>query len=255
MDEILKLMLSRHSYRGPYDPNRRIRQEDLTMILEAAQWAPTAHNMQNFEVVVVNDKQMLAEIGNLPVRLSESFLRENYAQLSFTEEEFRRRRTGILASMFPASWTEPGEWQPDGGGTLSQLAFLSRSMQDTPLLLIVLYDTRRRAPASEGDVLGFISLGCVLENMWLMSESLGLSLHVLSAFSGDTVEQQVKYLLQIPDFQRIAYACSLGYPAPRKVEYLRVRRELQDFVHYNRFGNRDLEWPAAATESKEAKSK
>ena len=129
MDEILKLMLSRHSYRGPYDPNRRIRQEDLTMILEAAQWAPTAHNMQNFEVVVVNDKQMLAEIGNLPVRLSESFLRENYAQLSFTEEEFRRRRTGVLASdgrqsKFPAddkqnsrhddNWTNENPVHGDG---------------------------------------------------------------------------------------------------------------------------------------------
>jgi hypothetical protein len=29
------------------------------------------------------------------------------------------------------------------------------------------YDNRKRAPASEGDALGLISLGCVLENMRL----------------------------------------------------------------------------------------
>lgn len=81
--------------------------------------------MQNFEILIVNDKPTLQAIGDLPVRLSETFLRENYAQISFTEEEFRRRRTGVMASMFPTSWTEPGEWLPDGGGTLSQLSFLS----------------------------------------------------------------------------------------------------------------------------------
>lgn len=245
MDNTLRLIRNRQSYRGAYDPERPVKQEDLAMILEAARWAPTAHNMQNFEIVAVNDKQALQAIGDLPVRLSETFLRENYAQLSFSEEEFRRRRTGVLASMFPASWTEPGEWLPDGGGTLSQLSFLSRSMLDTPLLLIVLYDERRRAPASEGDVLGFISLGCVLENIWLMAESLGISMHVLSAFSGEGVEPQVKRLLQIPEFLRIAYACSLGYPVPSEVEYLRLRRETRDFLHYNRFGSHDIKWPAA----------
>ena len=46
---------------------------------------------------------------------------------------------------------------------------LSVSLQDSPCLLLVLYDTRKRAPASERDVLGFISIGCVMENMWLMA--------------------------------------------------------------------------------------
>ena len=30
---------------------------------------------------------------------------------------------------------------------------------------------RKRAPASEGDALGIMSLGCVMQNMWLMAES------------------------------------------------------------------------------------
>lgn len=77
-------------------------------------------------------------------------------------------------------------------------------MLDTSLLLVVLYDECRRAPASEGDVLGLISLGCVLENIWLMAESLGIRLHVLSAFTGEGVEPQVKRLLHIPEFLRIA---------------------------------------------------
>ncbi len=29
-----------------------------------ARWAPTAHNMQNFEVIVVDDNEVLEIIGN-----------------------------------------------------------------------------------------------------------------------------------------------------------------------------------------------
>jgi hypothetical protein len=32
-------------------------------------------------------------------------------------------------------------------------------------LLVILFDPSKRAPASEGDVLGMMSLGCVMENM------------------------------------------------------------------------------------------
>ena len=32
-------------------------------------------------------------------------------------------------------------------------------------MFVVVYNPRKRAPASEGDVLGMMSLGCVMENM------------------------------------------------------------------------------------------
>lgn len=101
------------------------------------------------------------------------------------------------------------------------------------------YDARKRAPASEGDVLGFISLGCVMENMWLMATALGISYHVMSVFSGDSVEDEVKKILQIPEYMKIAYAVRLGYPVSKPPELLRVRREIVDLAHHNQFGNKD----------------
>jgi hypothetical protein len=41
---------------------------------------------------------------------------------------------------------------------------------------------------------------------------------------------------------KIAFACSLGYPAEPANPYLRVRRELEDFVHHNEFGHKDVLW-------------
>jgi nitroreductase len=106
------------------------------------------------------------------------------------------------------------------------------------MLLIVTYDARKRAPASEGDVLGFISLGCIMENMWLMAQELKIGFQIMSVFGGNTVEQDVKKILDIPEYMRIAYAVRLGYPVSKPSKFLRVRRDIDGFAHYNRFGNK-----------------
>jgi nitroreductase len=94
---------NRHSARAPYDPSRPLPEADLESILEAARWAPTAHNMQNYEFIVVDDASTLTAIGRIQSGGSAEFVRENYAQLSFTEEELIRKGTGVLATMFPPS--------------------------------------------------------------------------------------------------------------------------------------------------------
>jgi len=117
--------------------------------------------------------------------------------------------------------------------------FLGKSIKSSSTLLIVLYDPDHRAPASEGDFLGIISLGCVMENMWLMAHSLGIGLHLVSSLSGDPVEKEVKNILDIPEHLKIAFSCRLGYPVSTQSEYLRVRRDVEDFTHYDQFGNKN----------------
>ena len=63
----------RQSARGLFDPERAIPKEDMEKILEAARWAPTAHNMQNFEIVVVDDKKSLAAISEIKRILESDF--------------------------------------------------------------------------------------------------------------------------------------------------------------------------------------
>jgi nitroreductase len=80
-----------------------------------------------------------------------------------------------------------------------------------------------------------------MENMWLMAQALGIGFHVLSALSVDAVEKEVKRILAIPEHLRIGFACRLGYPISTPSKYLRVRREVKDLTHYNRFGNKKLD--------------
>jgi nitroreductase len=237
MSETLKIIQERQSARVPFDKSRPVSKENLEKILEAAKWTPTAHNMQNFEIIVVDDGAVLEKIGNIKSHISEEFLRENYEQLSFSREELMKKKTGILGTMFPPEWVDPAK--------ISEVVKkaaplpLTQSIRGSPMLLLVIYDPRKRAPASRGDTLGFMSLGCLMENMWLMAQSLGIGIQILSAFSAPPVETEIKKLLGVPDYMKIAYTCRLGYPKGA-TNYLRVRRDVKDFTHHNQFGNRGI---------------
>lgn len=233
MADIVKLIQKRKSLRIPFDAERPVAKKDLLKILEAARWAPTAHNMQNFEIIVVDDKKILKAIGNIERPISETFIRENYPQLSFTEEELLKKKTGLLGTMFPQSWRNP-DFRLDKIDE-KEAAAVPRSMPGSPVLLVVVYDPGKRAPASEGDFLGIISLGCVMENMWLLAASLGIGLHIVSSLSS---EPEVKKILSIPDDLTIAFSCRLGYPVAKPAKYLRVRRDVKDFAHHNRYGDK-----------------
>jgi nitroreductase len=214
----------------PFDQERPIAKEDLRQVLEAARWTPTAHNMQNFEIVVVDDEKVLKELGSIKRTVSETFIRENFQQLSFSEEELLQKKVGILGTNFPPSWRTPGV-KPivEEGG--------SRILQACPTLLIVLYDPSRRAPASEGDFLGAISLGCMTENLWLAASSLGIDFHIVSSLANAPAEAEVKRMLAIPAHLKIVFGIRLGY-ASTPPRYLRVRRDIKDFCHHNRFGTK-----------------
>ena len=233
MAELLTLIQKRQSSRALFDPKKKIPKKDIQKILEAARWAPTAHNMQNFEVIVVDDKKLLKKISELHNPTSLTFVRENYRQLSFSEAELRQKGVGVLGTMFPPSWRKPNataeEIRSEERGS-----FQARQIGSSSALCVMLYDPKRRAPASENDFLGAISLGCVMENMWLMAESLGIGFHVISALSEGVVEKKIKQMLHIPNNFRIAISFRLGYPTASR-KYLRVRRDAKKFAHRNTY--------------------
>ena len=238
MQEFLKLIRDRQSTRVSFDSERPIAKRDLRQILEAARWSPTPHNMQNFEIIVVDDKKLLRKIGNIRSPITEEFLRENYQQLSFSRQELLQKKVGLLGTIFPPEWRNHAKL----GEVARNIAPfpLSQTIDGSPTILVVMYDSRKRAPASEGDFLGIISLGCVMENMWLMAQSLGIGFHIISDFGESPVEGETKRILNIPGYIKVAFGCRVGYPLSEPGKRLRVRRDVEDLTHHNRFGNKGL---------------
>jgi nitroreductase len=241
MLEILKLIQERHSEKAPYDVERPIAKQDLRQILEAARWAPTPHNMQNLELIVVDDKKVLETLANIRYPITDTFVLENYQHLSFSEEELARKKVGLLATRFPPALRTPGMTLDEATYEKLRSAW-TKAIQTSPVLLIVAYNPDNRAPDSEGDFLGHVGLGCVLENMWLMAHSLGISFHVISILNKEPADQELKTVLEIPEHLKIAFGIRLGYAPPPEHAPLRVRREVEDFTHHNRFGNRTVTW-------------
>ena len=142
MQELMQLIENRQSARGLFDPERAIPAEDMGKILEAARWTPTAHNMQNFEIVVVDDKQLLSAISEIKVPADPTFIKENYPQLSFTEDELRRKKTGIMGTMFPKSWQTPDPSLEDIENE-DRGAYMAKQIVSCSAILFVLYDPSR----------------------------------------------------------------------------------------------------------------
>lgn len=74
MRDILEIIRERCSSRVSFNPIRHISDQDLQNILAAVQWAPTTHNMQNFEIIVIDDKSSLAAIGATRAGQDETWL-------------------------------------------------------------------------------------------------------------------------------------------------------------------------------------
>ncbi|MGP0033118.1 MAG: nitroreductase family protein [Solirubrobacteraceae bacterium] len=78
----------------------------------------------------------------------------------------------------------------DGLGDFAH-GFLDATVRSCPVVLIVVYDTRKRVAASEGDVLGIVSLGCLMQNISLTAESLEIGMQVMSVFGAEDVEEEL----------------------------------------------------------------
>jgi nitroreductase len=237
MRDVFEVLWQRHTCRAAFDLRKKIPEQDLQRILDAARWAPTAHNLQNFEIIVVDDEGSLAAISAIQLPPTETFITESYHRLSMPEAESLQRRTGLLAGMFPESWQEPGAARGDTAAAIH--TYVGRTIQQCPMMLIVIHDGRLPSPAGDGDSLGLMSLGCVMQNLWLTGENLGISMQILTAFGNDAVENPVRSILAIPEHMKIAFAARLGYPKPGSDGSLRVRRRIQDFTHRNRYSVRE----------------
>ncbi len=237
--EILSIIRERKSARIAFDPERPVRKEDLAKILKAARWAPTAHNMQNFEIIVIDDKKILEALSSIRFPITDSFIEENYENLSFSKAELLRKKVGLLGTLFPKALRTP-KVKLDEATYRKMISLWGKPIKASPVLLVVVYNPNKRAPDSEGDFFGIMSLGCVLENMWLMAHSLGISFQVMSILAVEPTEKEVRRILNVPGHLKIAFAFRLGYPVPKPAEYLRVRREVGNFTHYNQFGNKKI---------------
>jgi nitroreductase/NAD-dependent dihydropyrimidine dehydrogenase PreA subunit len=194
-DQVLQLMRSRRSMRR--FTATPVRRDAIERVLEAARFAPSAHNEQGTEFVVVQDSDTIHEIGRLTAeglrKMAKPF------QSAFGRAMMRivlgERKTAIISEFAPE---------------LEHCACLFDSGHDVLL---------NNAPAlvlfHADDVGGFTSVNANLavQNAALAAETVGLGCF----YTGFVVavcerDDRIARLLSLPDDHRIFGGLGMGYP-------------------------------------------
>jgi len=184
--------------------------------------------MQNFEIIVINDRKVLDQLGTITTYPSPDFIRRILNCCPMSEEELLQKKVGILGLGFPPAWRDREQlaaaMDDRTPGTLDE------TIKGSPAVLVVVYDTRKRAPASERDVLGMLSLGCVMENMWLMAQKLDIGFQIMSIFS---VPCRRMSGISCRYRNTWRYHSQSGWVPSAQPDSLRVRRDSESFTYRN----------------------
>lgn len=101
---------------------------------------------------------------------------------------------------------------------------------DPPILIAVCIDTRIKEKYPDLFSREFLidgSTGCLFQNMWLTATSLGLGMGMGS--QPLSAQEELRELLEVPEYLWIPEIIQIGYPATDRIET--DRRDLQEFTH------------------------
>ncbi|MHA1380101.1 MAG: nitroreductase family protein [Candidatus Helarchaeota archaeon] len=163
--------------------NKTIPDSEMKKILEAARFAPTPHNSQPFEIIVVKDKDIIKQLSEIGFRLNEKYVNEHFYWVRTSYKELEEKRDGIYVDVLPkfvmdlkdnAELINSDEYWKKAMGLWSIL------VQNSAALLIILYDKERPGVGPLKHLWGIITIGGVMQNIWLAANDIGISAQLIS---------------------------------------------------------------------------
>jgi nitroreductase len=178
----------------------------LRSLLEAATWAPSGSNMQNWRLLVVRDSEKRRQIGE--------FYRAAF------DEFYPRER---LAS----------ESDPSSQRMMAGAIYLADHMgTEPPVLVLFCRDTPSTSPFSRDWTRG-ASIYPAVQNLLLACRAEGLGCVLTTLLCRN--EPELRPLLELPEPWCTAAFVPIGYPVGRGHGML-SRRPVEDMVFGDRFG-------------------
>jgi 5,6-dimethylbenzimidazole synthase len=179
--------------------------EIIEKVLEAGRWAPSGANSQPWEFIVVKDRALIEQLGDVIHREAIS-LRAADPKFNFPNYEYVRGMSCVI---------------------------------------VVIADPRTKRiinhprPPENKEKTFLFSLAACIEHMHLAATCFGLGCTWLTVQETGPYEMEIRALLDIPDPYRVAILTPLGKPWnwPRIPER---RRPLAELVHQDRFDRTKL---------------
>lgn len=183
--------------------------DTVRLLLEAATLAPSAHNAQPWDFVVVNEPETRLKLVDLIHQGHRRLHSEVRKDAPTTAEELEQR--------------------------MAQVRERFSTFAGVPVYIVVCFNRKRKFVKDAFDASSYIwdilGVGAAIENLLITATALGLG----TVWLGSTVlrAEAVKELLGIPEEVHLVAVIPLGYPDESPPS--RPRDSLEKVVHYNRW--------------------
>jgi len=194
-----------------YKPDH-VPDEAIEEIIEAARWAPSAHNFQPTEFIVVRDDDTRKYFSEI----AQGAAKKTYGDL--TPEQAKQ----ALLSL-------PDHIQEDGRVLQHISGEFYKYIYTAPVVLVVCVD--RRSPYYEAD--GWMAV----QNLMVAAKAIGLgSIATVRGVVNPKDNDKVRERMGVPDGYEVLGIVLVGYPDEEPEV---PKRDLEELIHYERFGNYD----------------
>lgn len=238
-------------YRGRLD-RRKLEEGHLHEIIGAARWAPSGHNSQPWEFVVVDDPELIQRIAEITTEIFDEFLvngshlfnwvKNFHTWMRWSRQELEDQRDGIFFKRWTRSeWDELAALTEERAIRERMIAMFgsrgqpSKAISSAPCLIFTLLNTERKIPDYSNDMLALTSAGAAMQNLRLAAYELGIAVHEQSLLCDlPETRKAMSELLEIPGHCKIVGGMRLGYrAAAAKSSFTHVRRPVAEFMHRN----------------------
>lgn len=195
-DQVMELFRSRRSKRNFKD--KPVEKESIEKVLEAARFAPSGHNKQSTEFIVVLGKESVRKIATMTADYLSKMTKDLGNPIGRTMFKIfaGRRTTEILVEMVPELEGAVAEFHK---GTKDYL------LNDAPALVFFCADTTAGYPSENANL--------AIQNAALAAETLGLGCFyagfVLLACNRD---DHIPKHISLPETHKVYGALALGHP-------------------------------------------
>ena len=227
--DLFETIRTRRTTNGAFKPDP-IAPEHVRTILEMASHAPSHFNSQPWRFLVVQDnarRTAIADIAGDSMRMlmEEGTFWKRYSKyFRFSREEVNRTADGIHFDHIPAVLKPFARYvlSPKGGAVINKFQVprvlgndAHKLVASSPLLLGITLTRGEYQPDELSGLYSVISLGAVIQTIWLTTNALGIGMQFISTpMEVEGQWEKIVALLEVPDDQALLVLFRLGYIDP-----------------------------------------
>ena len=227
--DLFESIKARRTSNGAFRPDP-IAPEHIRLILEMASHAPSHFNSQPWRFIVVQDQARRAAIADIAgdsmrMLIEEGTFWKRYSKyFRFSQDETDRTSDGIHFDKIPSMLKPFARYvfSPKGGAVINKFQVprvlgndAHKLVGGSPLLLGITLTRNEYQPQELSGLYSVISLGAVIQTIWVSANSLGIGMQFVSTpMEVEGQWEKIVELLEVPDDQALLVVFRLGYVDP-----------------------------------------